>query len=129
MLHFDSNIEDRFVTYEQVFTHPEVDVVLLYLPKYEKEFVPSVPVTTNEHGDIQLSSLVETLKAMKFPLDTSMLFYYSQTSGMYVYCGNDPLPSHIMLPSCEIAEEGNRKIVIYSEATTNLVDNLKSKNR
>lgn len=68
-------------------------------------------MTINENGDIQLSSLVDTLKAMKFPIDSSMLFYYSPTTGMYVYCGNDPLPTHIMIPACEVAEEGNRKIV------------------
>lgn len=42
-----------------------------------------------------------------------MIFYYSQTTGMYIYCGNDPVPVDMVIPQSEIAYERGRKVVSY----------------
>jgi hypothetical protein len=89
----------------------EIDVILLFIPKYEKEIINSVKVTLNGDGDIELTSLVDSLQKMSYPVEGSMIFYYSQTTGMYIYCGNDPVPTNMLIPSAEIAEEDGRRFI------------------
>jgi len=83
----------------------------LFIPKYEKEIISGVKVDVTKDGDIELNSLVSNLNKMSYPVESSMIFYYSQTTGMYVYCGNDPLPSNMLIPSSEIAIEDGRRVI------------------
>jgi len=90
-----------------------VDVIVIFLPKYEKEFIPNVRVLVRENGDVDFCELLKTLKTMCFPIENNMISYYSYSSDMYVYCGNDPVPPNSYIPVREIAPSGDtRQITI-----------------
>jgi len=94
-------------TFNANFDHSKVDtvdVVIVFLPKYEKELVNSVKVTFRENGDIDLCDLLKSLRSLGFPTDKNMISYYSYTCDMYVYCGNDPLPYGMLIPAREVAK-------------------------
>jgi hypothetical protein len=75
----------------------------MILPKYEKEYIPNVKTLVKENGDVDFCELIRSLKSMSFPIDRNMISYYSSTSDMYVYCGNDPIPLNSFIPAREIA--------------------------
>jgi len=83
-----------------------------FLPKYEKEFIPNVRVLVRENGDVDFCELLRTLKAMCFPIERNMISYYSYSSDMYVYCGNDPVPPNSFIPVREISNGEVKQIMI-----------------
>lgn len=85
------------------------DVILILLPKYDKEYIPKVKVMTRQNGDIDLYQLLEYLKKMGFPIEGNIVSYYSYMSDMYVYCGNDPIPPTCFIPASEVATTGEAK--------------------
>jgi len=89
----------------------QVDVVLVFLPKYDKEYIPNVKVNTKENGDIELYSLLEHLKGKGFPLEKNVVSYYNYRTDMYVYIGNDPVPPTAFIPFSEISITGDTKQV------------------
>lgn len=84
------------------FRQEYVDVVVIFLPKHEKELIPNVRVLMKENNDIDLADLVKSLSFMGFPVERNMISYYSYTSDLFVYCGKDPLPEYTVLPGREI---------------------------
>lgn len=103
-----------------------IDVILIFLPKYEKEFVQNIKVVRNAQGDIDLCDLLRTLKGMAFPIERNVISYYSYTNDMYVYCGNDPVPPNSYIPVTEIADtEENKQLTIrVRQVLTNMPLNL-----
>lgn len=72
---------------------------------YEIELISAIPksfVTRNTSGDIQLSGIMAYLKGVGYPLENSMVYYYSNIGDIHVYVGNDPLPSTIYTPATEL---------------------------
>ena len=47
---------------------------------------------------LKLFDLVQYLKENGVKLAHSMVLYYSQAQGMYVYCGNDPIDEETLIP-------------------------------
>jgi len=84
-----------------------IDVIIIFLPKYEKEFIPNTRVTMREDGSIDFCELLKVLKAMSFPIEKNIISYYSYTSDMYVHCGNDPIPANSYIPSREVIPFGD----------------------
>jgi len=87
-----------------------IDIVLIFLPKYEKELVKEVKANLKENDDIDLVELVKSLKGLGFSaaVDRNMISYHSQSNDMYVYCGNDPLPLGTVIPAREVTKQGEK---------------------
>jgi len=81
-----------------------VDVIIIFLPKYEKEFIPNVRVLTKDSGDVDFCGLLKALKGLCFPIERNMISYYSYQNDMYVFCGNDPIPPNTYIPARDIAQ-------------------------
>jgi hypothetical protein len=111
----DDNLfsEETFISYDlpQPFSQPTVDVVLLNASKTNNELFPGIPATFSPNGDLDLHTLINTLKQEGFLLGTNMIFYYSQTADLHIYCGKDPLPASTIIPSYDIVQAGGRKSV------------------
>jgi len=91
-----------------------IDVIIIFLPKYEKEFIRGTKVSMREDGGIDFCELLKTLKSMSFPIEKNIISYYSYTSDMYVHCGNDPIPANSYIPAREViplGENGEAKQV------------------
>lgn len=99
-----------------------IDVILIFLPKSEREFIQSIKVFRNSEGDIDLCDLLRSLKGMAFPIERNVISYYSYPNDMYIYCGNDPLPAGSTIPASEIfnAEEGKQVTVRVRQVLTNM---------
>lgn len=99
-----------------------IDVILIFLPKSEKEFIQSIKVFRNSEGDIDLSDLLRNLKGMAFPIERNVISYYSYANDMYIYCGNDPLPANSTIPVSEIynSEEGKQVTIRVRQVLTNM---------
>jgi hypothetical protein len=90
-----------------------VDVILMFLPKQEKEFLQNIRVIRNSSGDIDLCDLLRTLKGMTFPIERNVISYYSYSTDMYVYCGNDPIPQNSTIPALDTtASDGSKQVTI-----------------
>jgi len=89
----------------------KIDIILIFLPKYEKEFVQNIKIVKNSQGDIDLCHLLQSLKDMAFPIGKNVISYYSYKNDMYVYCGNDPIPPNSFIPATEISSDEETKQV------------------
>jgi hypothetical protein len=87
----------------------EIDVILVQLPKYEKEKIPNVKASFRTTGDLDLTKLVQNLKQMDYPLDMNMIFYYSPITDMYIYCGKEPLHHNTFVPAQDISMQDDRR--------------------
>ena len=56
----------------------------------------------NSHSEVILTPLINYLKSLGYPLESAMIWYYSPTARLKVYCGNDPLPFSISIPTFEM---------------------------
>mmetsp|Transcript_9288 Transcript_9288/g.13813 ORF Transcript_9288/g.13813 Transcript_9288/m.13813 type:complete len:291 (-) Transcript_9288:36-908(-) len=74
-------------------------------PQKEVEVIPNVSepfLMFNCACEVLLAPILSHLKHLGFPLDNSMVWYYSPCARLEVYCGNDPLPSSVSIPEFEI---------------------------
>jgi hypothetical protein len=108
MNYTDTN-EQAFLPGHTAQQPDEVDVILIQLPKNEKEKIPNVKASFRQNGDLDLTKLVQNLKQMDYPLDMNMIFYYSPNTDMYIYCGKEPLHHNTFVPSQELAVNDDRK--------------------
>jgi len=79
----------------------EIDVILITMPNELREMLQKVAVSVTTKGEIILQDLLAKLKSLGFPLDIHMISYYSDVCQMFVYCGNEPLPRHLVIPKDE----------------------------
>jgi len=66
-------------------------------------------VTLRNNNDIDLADLIRNLKIKGFPVDKTMIAYYSYVFDMYVYCGSEPLPNRTYIPGREVARTTDNK--------------------
>jgi hypothetical protein len=92
----------------------QIDVILMQLPKNEKEKIPNVKASFRQNGDLDLTKLVQTLKMMDYPLDMNMIFFYSPNTEMYIYCGKEPLHHMTFVPAQDILTNEDRKEVDFN---------------
>jgi hypothetical protein len=111
-MNYTDTSEQSFLPGQATQLPDEIDVILVQLPKYEKEKIPNVKVSFRNNGDLDLTKLVQTLKQMDYPLDMNMIFYYSQATDMFIYCGKEPLHINTFLPGQDIAINGDRKEIV-----------------
>lgn len=72
----------------------------------EKELILNITdphLSYNSHSEIILAPIISYLKSIGYPLENSMVWYYSPTARLKVYCGNDPLPYSISVPTFELS--------------------------
>jgi len=113
MMQFENPAEQPFIPGQTAQQPDEVDVILLHLPKYEKELVPNVKAHFRPNGDLDLTKLIQTLKLMDYPVDMNMIFYYSHATEMYIYCGKEPLHPNTIIPTHEITtHDGKREVTL-----------------
>jgi len=86
-----------------------VDVVLQFIPKNERELIPNQKLQLKANNEIDLGDLMKTLKMKGFPIDQTMISYYSPTLDLFVYCGTEPLPPRTYLPAREIRRTPDNK--------------------
>lgn len=75
---------------------PEVELV--------RDIVPPT-LTFNSTGEFLLEPIIQQLKGLGYPLESSMISYFSHIGELYVYCGNDPLPMSVSVPVIELDEQ------------------------
>jgi hypothetical protein len=74
----------------------------------EAELIPKVEIDKrhmNTANEILLSCIINFLKECGYPLENSMIWYYSKTAELWIYCGNDPLPMNISVPQSELIDD------------------------
>lgn len=86
---------------------PQIEIELEFgiPPHTEIELIPKIGtphLKITENGEIILSTLIEYLKDLGFPLSGSLVFYYSVTYGIWIYCGNDPISDKITVPYSDL---------------------------
>jgi len=72
---------------------------------FERELVQQIQsplLVFNRAGEILLVPILAHFKAIGYPLENSMVSYFSPLVGVYVYCGNDPLAVTVSIPLFEI---------------------------
>jgi hypothetical protein len=110
-MNFSETPEETYLPGQVPQQSDEIDVILIQLPKYEKEKIPNVKASFRPNGDLDLTKLIIALKQMDYPVDMNMIFYYSPNTDMYVYCGKEPLHQNTFLPSQEIANQDERRVI------------------
>lgn len=86
-------------------THLNVELQFGPPNAFERELVQRLPspiLAFNRTGEVLLAPIVAHFKALGYPLENSMVSYYSSLVGVFVYCGNDPLPVTVSIPLFEI---------------------------
>lgn len=76
--------------------------------RVERELVQEVQapyLVFTSAQEIALAPVVQLLKTLGYPLANSMISYYSEVAGLYVYCGNDPLTNVFTVPVFEFASK------------------------
>jgi hypothetical protein len=63
----------------------------------------------NSTAEFLLEPIVQHLKGLGYPLESSMISYYSCIGELNVYCGNDPLPQSVTVPLFELT---NRRLLL-----------------
>lgn len=111
MIQYANSSEPDFIPGQSLQQPDEVDVILIILPKNEKELISNIKDTFRPNGDLDLTKLIQSLKMMDYPVDMNMIFYYSMSSEMYIYCGKEPLQANTIIPAHEIALEGEKKTI------------------
>jgi hypothetical protein len=109
MQHYIESNDNVYVPGQAIQQPDEVDIILLHIPKDEKELLSNIKATFRSTGDLDLTRLIQTLKGMDYPVEMNMIFYYSQTSDMYIYCGKEPLQINTTIPAHEIVTSNDRK--------------------
>ena len=114
---------DAFENEESPRTRPsKIDIELQFgtPPNNETEVIPEITepyLVFNCASEALLAPIVNYLKSLGYPIDNSMIWYYSPTAHLNVYCGNDPLPSSISIPDFEL--EGEKVTLICRGAIKN----------
>jgi hypothetical protein len=83
----------------------DIDLQLTVNSETENELITNVAdpnLIYNSHSEIILTPLINYLKSLGYPLENSMIWYFSPTAKLKVYCGNDPLPFSISIPMFEL---------------------------
>ncbi len=64
----------------------------------------------NTQGDIDLCDLIQSLKGLAFPVARNVISYFSYSTDMYVYCGNDPIAQGSVIPAEDVSsgEDGKQ---------------------
>lgn len=84
----------------------DINLELTLNSETEKELILSISdpnLAYNSHSEIILTPIISYLKSLGYPLENSMIWYYSPTARLKVYCGNDPLPYSISVPTFELS--------------------------
>jgi hypothetical protein len=92
----------------QIGTLQAIDVEVEFgaANRVERELVQGVQapyLAFTSAQEIALAPVVQLLKTLGYPLANSMISYYSEVAGLYVYCGNDPLTNVFTVPVFEFA--------------------------
>lgn len=82
----------------------------MVVPTGEREKIPNIAVTLTSQQEINLFELLNYIKTLGFPIDGNMISYYSATSEMFVYCGNDPIPKRTFVPVVDLENHRQLKI-------------------
>ena len=61
--------------------------------------------------EIFLSDLIHFIKKKGLPLKFSMISWFDYKSNIFVYTGNDPLPSYIVIPLNRALKKNTRKVI------------------
>lgn len=86
-----------------------IDILLQFGPPeaLEMELIREIGppnLVFNATGEFLLEPLMQHLKALGYPLESSMVSYYSHFGELCVYCGNDPLPMSVTVPISELQD-------------------------
>ena len=76
-------------------------------PNYTRELIPSVTeplLVFSTANEVMLGPIVTYLKSTGYPLEHSLVYYYSQLAGTFVFCGSDPIPPTVSVPLFEMQE-------------------------
>ncbi len=95
-------------------------MILNYIPKEEKELIQNLPVKLQANGDVDLYSVLDAIKQMHFPVEQSMVYYYSPSSDLYVFCGNEPVARGTVIPKTEIQQSEGKNQVRELHALVNI---------
>lgn len=101
----DSDSSEKPDSPSQYISSIDLSLELTISNETEKELILNISepnLTFNSHSEIILTPLVNHLKSIGYPLENAMIWYYSPTARLKVYCGNDPLPYSISVPIFEL---------------------------
>lgn len=84
--------------------------VLLELPgSSEKELIRNMEAPILPNGSLRLRMILSNLKQLGFPVEGTLVSYYSLKEKFHVYCGKDPLPETAHIPNDELLIEEERR--------------------
>lgn len=89
----------------------KMDVLLVYGDNPEREFIPSMIAEILPNGDLNLNSLIQSLKNEGLPVENALIYYFSKMNDAFYYCGRDPLPIEFLVPGSEILQGAQNRII------------------
>mmetsp|Transcript_20121 Transcript_20121/g.17241 ORF Transcript_20121/g.17241 Transcript_20121/m.17241 type:complete len:111 (-) Transcript_20121:435-767(-) len=90
-----------------------INVVLNFISQNKVEHIRAVEACFQPNEDLDLSSVLSSLKQKGYPLNNLMIFFYSYGEDTYIYCGKDPVPRPLNIPpSSYIRGDGSKVLQI-----------------
>lgn len=75
----------------------------------KQENLHGVEAVFYPNGDLDLSSVIVSLKKKGFNIAEQMIFFYSYGEAMYIYCGKDPVPRPLNIPASSYVRGDGQK--------------------
>lgn len=87
-----------------------LDVIIESCQGLPKDKIPGMTAKLDGSGQLVLQDLIAKLKSLGFLQDVYLVSYLSEECGMYVFCGQDPLPPSVVVPKEEFSK--TRKLTV-----------------
>merc|ERR1712159_198565 len=82
-----------------------IDVLINHVPETDNELLQNVPIMLDSKGNVYLNSVLSALRNRSYNLDRIMIYYYSESNMVYVYCGRTyEIHENVVIPQQDIME-------------------------
>ncbi len=84
----------------------------------DKELIKNIPATQNADGSVQLQSLIERLIEIGYPVQSSLVSYFSPADDIYTFVRREPLLDSDSIPASCIVDDRVYLKFRYNEQLT-----------
>ncbi|CAG9312445.1 unnamed protein product [Blepharisma stoltei] len=103
----ESDISEKQDSPFEKFTQIEIELRFGTNSSVETELILNITephLSYNFSGEVLLSPLVSYLISLGYPLENAIIWYFSPTARLNVYCGSHPVPFSIAIPLFELRD-------------------------
>ncbi len=131
--HFEQKDIDQFFNphndqeLETAIRTENIDVLVYYTPIEEKELIQDIPVQIYPGSGIALSSILKWLNNEGFPICNKLIYYYSKSNDVYVYCGKS-IETDLIIPVQDVFTVDGKKQIYLKVRTPEKLQDISPKN-